>query len=237
MTNRRAIPEEIKRKVRKRCRFGCVICGNPIVEYEHIKEYHKERAHEEKNITLLCPNHHSMVTKGLISKDVVIQSNKNPFNNDKSKSKSISLIFNNDIARLYMGDNVFIQEPFQNEDIFTCLEINQKKIIYFKKEEGVLLFSCFIFDKIGNAIFAMLNNELVFSLKKWDVTLIGKSLIIREASRDIILDISFGEDVRINKMNLLFDKRNIIIKNNNLIIGGNVFSGLKVTNCEIAVSI
>ena len=32
----RSIPEDVKQHVRQECGFGCVICGNIIIDYEHI---------------------------------------------------------------------------------------------------------------------------------------------------------------------------------------------------------
>ncbi len=75
----RYIPSEIKQEIRKNSGFGCVICGLFIYEYEHIDpEFKNARTHDSKNICLLCPTHHSKVTKGLISKDLVREAYKNP---------------------------------------------------------------------------------------------------------------------------------------------------------------
>lgn len=37
--NSRNIPLPIQREVRQRCGFGCVICGMPLYEYEHMEEW------------------------------------------------------------------------------------------------------------------------------------------------------------------------------------------------------
>lgn len=63
MNNRPNIPAKLKRKVRQRCGFGRIICGLPIYEYDHIVEYSKTKHHNEGELTLLCPTHHSMKTK------------------------------------------------------------------------------------------------------------------------------------------------------------------------------
>jgi hypothetical protein len=54
----RNIPFPIKRKIRQRCGFGCVICGLPLYEYEHLLGFAKVKRHVEKEITLLCDQHH-----------------------------------------------------------------------------------------------------------------------------------------------------------------------------------
>ena len=55
MSDERNIPAEIKRQVRQRCGFGCIICGLPIYEYEHMEEWAKVKRHRTEEITLLCP--------------------------------------------------------------------------------------------------------------------------------------------------------------------------------------
>lgn len=52
------IPEDVKRQVRQRCAFGCVICGLPVYHYDHMTAYHVVKEHDAANITLLCASHH-----------------------------------------------------------------------------------------------------------------------------------------------------------------------------------
>jgi hypothetical protein len=64
----RDIPDPIKRLIRQRCHFGCVICGRSIVEYEHFNPVFADaRAHEAAGICLLCPNCHAKKTRNLLS--------------------------------------------------------------------------------------------------------------------------------------------------------------------------
>src|SRR4051812_43597484 len=75
----RDIPSEVKRAVRQRCGFGCVICGSAIVEYEHIDpEFVRARNHEATGIALLCPTCHSRKTRNFLSRRRVIEAAANP---------------------------------------------------------------------------------------------------------------------------------------------------------------
>jgi hypothetical protein len=58
MENRPKIPEDIKRIVRARCGYGCVMCGAQPYDYDHIEEYEIVKCHEANNLTLLCKHHH-----------------------------------------------------------------------------------------------------------------------------------------------------------------------------------
>jgi hypothetical protein len=44
----------MKREIRQRCGFGCVLCGIRIYQYDHIIDYAQVQEHTADNITLLC---------------------------------------------------------------------------------------------------------------------------------------------------------------------------------------
>jgi hypothetical protein len=75
----RYIPDAVKRQVRQRCGFGCILCGNAIVQYEHVGPTFADASkHEADGITLLGPTHHAEVTSGMRSKRSVIAASANP---------------------------------------------------------------------------------------------------------------------------------------------------------------
>lgn len=68
----RYIPAAVKYEVRRRCRFGCVICGSIIVDYEHFApDFADARLHDPEGITLLCPHHHAKATRKFLSKEQI----------------------------------------------------------------------------------------------------------------------------------------------------------------------
>ena len=68
----RDIPDDVKRAVRQRCGFGCVVCGLAIVEYAHIDpEFPDAKRHDPAAIALLCPQCHAKVTTGMWSVELV----------------------------------------------------------------------------------------------------------------------------------------------------------------------
>jgi len=66
------IPSKIKREVRQRCGYGCILCGCPIYDYEHIEEYSVVKEHTFENLALLCPICHRKKTNKLISKEKIL---------------------------------------------------------------------------------------------------------------------------------------------------------------------
>ena len=68
----RSIPDRIKREVRKRSKFGCVLCRCAFYEYEHIDPpFEHATSHDPSKICCLCSSCHSAVTRGQRSKQSV----------------------------------------------------------------------------------------------------------------------------------------------------------------------
>ena len=76
---KRHIPSKVSEKIRRDAGFGCIVCGDLVVEYEHIEPSFADAIeHDPEKMTLLCPKHHSRVTKGLISKKQIWKYKENP---------------------------------------------------------------------------------------------------------------------------------------------------------------
>ena len=68
----RDIPNEVKREVRQRCGFGCVVCGGAIIQYDHFEpEFADAHAHKSEGIILLCGGCHNLKTVGRLSKETL----------------------------------------------------------------------------------------------------------------------------------------------------------------------
>ena len=75
----REIPSAIKREVRQRDGFGCVVCGSAIIQYEHFDpEFSEALEHTAAGITLLCGRCHDKKTRGLLSLETVKRAVRNP---------------------------------------------------------------------------------------------------------------------------------------------------------------
>ena len=79
-TPRPDIPALVKRAVRQACGFGCVICGKPLYEIDHIVPYSVVREHDPDNLVLLCDGHHREKTNKLLTVDQVREARANPIN-------------------------------------------------------------------------------------------------------------------------------------------------------------
>lgn len=239
----RNIPANIKREVRKRCGFGCVMCGAPIYEYEHMKEWAKYKEHRAEDITLLCPNHHAEKTKGLLPIKIVREKNNNPFNLKNKRSKPTGLYFSGNSCSFVIGGNVFKMKSVSEFPTFLLpILIDGHPILCFNLFKGQLSLNANIYDKNNKLVLKISDNELEYSVDVWDITFISNTLTINQAQRDILLRIKFEptNTVIIEKAKLYYNEVEVIVEKTKIIIGGkyqNEFSNNVSKNVPVGLFI
>ena len=68
----RHIPHEVKKEVRVRCGFGCVVCGAIPYDYDHFHvPFAEAKEHLADDIILLCDTHHRMKGAGAIDNEFI----------------------------------------------------------------------------------------------------------------------------------------------------------------------
>jgi trigger factor len=203
MANREQIPEEVKREIRQRCGFGCVICGHPIYEYEHMEEYAKVKRHVAAEMTLLCPNHHSEKTKGLMPSFIVKEANKKPYNLRRKHSNNYGLYYYGDNVDVLISDIGFTADKSD----FIPILINDTPIILVKCEDEHYLLNINLYDKYDNLVLKIEDNNLIYSLGFWDIRFEGRTLYIRDDLYKVFIEIEFKTP------NIFHIKRGIIYHN------------------------
>lgn len=193
------IPEGMKREIRQRCGFGCVICGFPIYEYDHMDGYHNT-GHITDRITLLCPMHHAEKTKGLRTTSDVKRWNSLPYNVARGVSSPYGLQFSGDTFNVAIGSCLFEAARAR----LVPLAVKDKELISVRFEEGNLFLNAAIPDQSGDICLIIQDNELKYSTGLWDVEFVGKTLTLRSASGAILLEASFipPSSMHIRRMNV-----------------------------------
>ena len=69
--------------------------------------------------------------------------------------------------------------------------------IAFVLEDGHFLLNLCIFDEHNFPVLVICDNRLIYTTQPWDIQLIGRNLVIREARRRILVDIDFDVPSRI----------------------------------------
>lgn len=185
------IPDPMKRVVRQRCGFGCVLCGLPLYTYEHMLGWANVHRHVASELTLLCSQHQDERTHGLLPIEDVERANLNPYNLREGISKPYTLHYSGLNCVADIGKNIFFFRDDCSNPEFVAFAIDEEPIISFRLDNGHWLLNLNVYDKNDNLILLIVDNELIYSVSPWDIELVGRNLTIREAQRRILVDILF----------------------------------------------
>lgn len=188
--NSRNIPEPVKREVRRRCGFGCVLCGFPLYEYEHMLGWANVKRHVADEITLLCDQHHKERTNGWLPIEDVTRHNADPFNLRTGVSAPYTLRYSAAEVKVTIGSNEFKYSPEAGGRMAPVI-IDALAPIVFAFEQGHMLLSVVLFDEYNQVVLQVEDNQLVYAVHQWDVQLVGRNLILRHGEGDILIDLLF----------------------------------------------
>src|ERR1022692_5207625 len=142
----RDIPDPIKRTVRQRCGFGCVLCGIPLYEYDHLLGWANVHRHVAEEITLLCDRHHRERTNGLLPDADVAAANADPFNLRAGVTPAYDLHYSGTECVVALGDNTFTVKDQGRDTVLVPVIIDGLAPIVFSMVDGHLLLTVTLFD-------------------------------------------------------------------------------------------
>lgn len=186
---RRDIPEPVKRKVRRRSRFGCVICRCAYYTYEHIDPpFSDATAHRADDICCLCASCHLEVTVGRCSKQRVRAAYDSIWAAPPKKvPKPVGPVdFSDGSAYLAVGGlryspAVHCVFRYMGSDVFRLAPSRASG------EPGGL-YAAFSDDE-GEETLTFEGNAWTGSLKAWDIEVKAKKLVVRRKSRHVVLSL------------------------------------------------
>lgn len=214
----RHIPSDIALEVRRRSKFGCVVCRCAVYQYEHIDpEFSEAREHNPAHICLLCGGCHDRVTRGRLSKKTVSEaylniqkstSVKRPFEEFDLSTHSLSVSIGTSVfthtETLFCinGENILAITPPSNGSNFPTLN-------------GVF------YDRHGNESFRIKDNVWEGQAEAWDIEIIGTRITIKtdEGYIAILIDISPPDKIYIRKLDMYKDSCHLFADDNELRIG------------------
>jgi len=204
MTNKfglsRDIPDAIKRAVRQRCGFGCVICASAIIDYEHFDPvFSNARQHDAAGITLLCPGCHAKKTRNMLSVRRVREANAQP----AALSKRYS----------YAEVEGTLNRPFIKlgglmlRNCTTPLLLRGFPVLQVEDAEGEsspFTLSASFFSKDGRPSLFVRRNEWQVLSGTWDVEVVGPSVTVRTGRGEIALGLRFvpGEGLVVERLEM-----------------------------------
>jgi hypothetical protein len=236
----RRIPASIKREVRKRCGFGCVVCGMAIAQYEHFDpEFADAKEHDALGITLLCGGCHDKVTRKFWSKEKVRMHNAKPLCIERGHAHD-AFDISTDHPVIRIGPTAWI-------DTWNVLEVMGEQVLAIKPPEesgGPYLLSGILSDDSASELLIIEDNEWKVPSAQWDCVAEGRTVTIRRKLGEILLSLEVmpGIGIDIKRLNLAFNGARLYGSGNNFTakapdgssISMNQYSGI---GCRNAISI
>ncbi|WP_273808826.1 MULTISPECIES: hypothetical protein [unclassified Pseudomonas] len=219
----RNIPYPIQREVRQRCGFGCVICGMPLYEYEHMEEWAQVKRHVAAEITLLCDQHHREKTSGLLPKEAVRAANSDPYNLRNGASSPYTFHFTGSEATVEIGGNSFTCQDRGNGTFMIPLLVDDTPLIAIVLSDGHFLLSVVIYDECNVPVLHIMSNQLIYSTEPWDIQLIGRTLTLREGPGKILIEFVFcpPNKVQITRGRFLRNGVEVLVRPEHMLITNN----------------
>ena len=162
----RDIPRAVKTAVRRRCGFGCVICGNAIITYEHVEPtFANARIHDPQCITLLCGDHQLQSSKEILSKETILDADHDPYCKRTGHAKHL-FDLGGKKPTLLVGGNNFTEcghkIQVDGQTLFEILAPDRKSSRW--------RLSATFRDKSGMTICEIRENELILNSAAFDIT-------------------------------------------------------------------
>lgn len=236
----RTVPEGVKREVRQRCGYGCVICGLAYYDYEHFDPDFKDaKEHNPNGMTLLCMQCNQKRARGTLSRETVAKANASPF---CKQSGFASEVFD------FAPDGVEV--ALAGMTFWNCATLVQVKglnILSFRPPEaagGPLLLSGFFADSTGAVTLKVQDNVWTAGADNWDVEVVGPVITIRRGPGDIALALRVEPPRRlvVERLDMQLDDVHIRGNRDVLEVSPDGRSWIQMTNCgasdcEVGISL
>ena len=199
----RTIPSAVRREVRKRCGFGCVICGLSLYDYEHFAPDFKDaEEHNPGGITLLCMQCNQKRNRKVLSVETVAAANKAPKCLQQGYANEAFDFGSKPITVEFAG------VTFSNcEQLITVFGIPVLSIKEPEHHHEPFRLSGRFCDDAGAATLKIEDNVWSVGADCSDVECVGPRIIIRKEPREIVLQVKSEPPERlvIERLNMEFE--------------------------------
>jgi hypothetical protein len=186
MSPRPHLPADVAFTVRQHCGFGCVICGAPIYEYDHMLGI-QETGDDPDFITLLCSKHHRDKTARRLPLATVLAANEDPYNRRNALTTGTDLYFSdNRVITFDLGAFRMTTAPNSLQNV--GIVIDGAVALGASITDGHLRLDMNFRDLNNKLLLLVTDGVLRFANRNWDITYIGTKIQIRRGNRDVVLD-------------------------------------------------
>lgn len=217
----RYIPADVALEIRRRSKFGCVVCRSAVYQYEHIDpEFADAEEHSPEHICLLCGGCHDRVTRGRLSKESILDHYNKIQLEENADKASEKLDFSEKNLTIEIGTARF-------ETPTSVIQINGENILALAPpEEGgkVPRLSGIFYDSNGNESFRISENVWEGPIEAWDIETIGQRTTIKcERERIAVsFEVNPPREIKLLHLDMLKDNCRIICNNDQLMVGQTV---------------
>lgn len=173
----RSIPEAVKREVRQRDGFGCIVCGSAFYQYDHLgTEFKDAESHDPQQIVLLCGGCHDRKNRGALSTETLQMHARSPRCRQTNFSwgpLDVSLEPPVIVLGTLTAVNVRSLLTIDGEDVFS--------IAPPLVPHGPFTVNASLYDKDGRRTIKIVNNEFQAEVSNWDVEIAGPRVAVRSA--------------------------------------------------------
>ena len=149
----------MQREIRQRCGFGCVVCGLPLYDYDHLRGWANVHDHVASEITPLCDRHHREKGAGLLTAAAVETANQNPHNLRGGVSKPYDLHYSGDECEVTIGGNSFSATNAEYGTVLLPVSVHDTPLLAFVLGDGHLMLCLNLFDEYNQLVLQIKNRR------------------------------------------------------------------------------
>ncbi len=207
----RNIPIIVKEEVRRRSKFGCVVCRSAICDYEHIiPEFKDAESHDPERICLLCPSCHAKVTRRQMSKRLVMKAYERVQNDLGILPPYSQFEFDSNEWFIDLGSSKFnAPKAVFSVDGHDLLSFSQSPEI-----RGLPELSGVFHDSKGRELLRIERNIWSAEVEDtWDIRIVGPKITICRDKGIVALEIILmpPHGIRITKLDMLYGEARFYI--------------------------
>jgi hypothetical protein len=176
--SRKRIPDATKVAVRKRCGFGCVLCGDPECDYHHIIHHSSGGMDDAENLVMLCPSHHSSYHRGTIPQSVIKRFSDSPFSKTKTPLKYLHLDLSSFIPVMIGSIGFGINESIQKKKLDLIRFSNGYTPFSIEIDNDGIFLDVDLRTQTGEPLLTITRNNLTYSKNLHDFYFKANSIIL-----------------------------------------------------------
>lgn len=175
--------EAVRREIRQRCGFGCVICGLAFYDYEHFDpEFADAKVHDPAGMTLLCSQCNQKKARGRLSAATVAKHNASPRCLQDGFASEL-FDFGTEPVTVQFGGVLF-------HDCRHLLVVNGVSLMSVAPPRNPgepMRVSAKLTDRHGRTTLTVKDNVFQVRADAWDVECVGPTITFRNGKGDIAL--------------------------------------------------